>query len=63
MSRPLYKRIYHKVIKPMLNFITLSNMRHRCRENKFKKDIKKLAKILNEKSKKNKKSCCLCIAF
>lgn len=34
MSRPLRKRIYHHTVKPVLNFITFANARHRVREKK-----------------------------
>lgn len=35
MSRPLGKRIYHHTVKPVLNFITFSSLRHRKRQEKI----------------------------
>ena len=31
MSRPFYKRAYHATVKPALNFVTFSKIRHRNR--------------------------------
>ena len=39
MSRPLYKRIYHATIKPVLNFVTLSNVRHKMHTKHRKEQI------------------------
>lgn len=39
MSRPLYKRIYHATIKPVLNFVTLSNVRHKMRAKRRQEQI------------------------
>lgn len=59
MSRLLHKKLYHSIIKPILNFVTFSKIRHRLKENnRIKSDaskINRLVRVLNKKSKKNKK--------
>ena len=67
MSRPLYKRIYHATFKPLLDLLTLSNVRHTLKEKKhIKKDknqIDDLVRILNRKSKKNKKPVVVYVSY
>ena len=67
MSRPLYKRIYHATFKPLLDLLTLSNVRHTIKEKKrIKKDknqIDDLVRILNRKSKKNKKPVVVYVSY
>lgn len=55
----LHKKIYHSTIKPVLNLVTFSKLRHRKKEKKQAKfnmdQIDKLVDILNQESKKTKK--------
>lgn len=67
MSRPLYKIIYHATFKPLLDLLTLSNVRHTLKEKKrIKKDknqIDDLVRILNRESKKNKKPVVVYVSY
>ena len=53
----LHKKIYHSTIKPVLNLVTFSKLRHRKKEKKQANmdQIDKLVDILNQESKKTKK--------
>lgn len=67
MSRPLYKRLYHNTVKPLLGLITLRPLRKYIKNKKeykeSQKQINNVINLLKEESKKTKKPVVVYVSY